>query len=174
MKNQKTEIKEQVEHLGKLDEVNIIKTRKGKRKRIQYDYSSCISRTEQQDAMTNDIGQLMKKYSVDQLTQYIVAKNIHRQEITNHDFSAEPSLQEAKNVQLELKYAFENLRPEVRNLFRTPLDFLKFVENPKNEQKLIEMGLITKKELKNVSETIVKPGSPSPAVTESAPQGAAT
>lgn len=115
--------------------------------RIQTDYEFCPTLAEQHTAHLTDINYLMKKYKPDELAAYIAARTAHRTEILGHDFSQEPSLQDAKNVVYQSRKAFEELPEEIRGQFKNHLEFLKFIDNPKNEEKLIKLGLVKKKEL---------------------------
>nr|QJB20966.1 MAG: internal scaffolding protein [Microvirus sp.] len=110
--------------------------------RIIHDYSGTISRTDQHTAHANDLNQLVKRYTIDELSMYVATKNMGRQPITGHDFSIEPSKQDAMNEVKRLKDAFELLPTEVKQQFQGPLDFIKFVDDPKNMQRMIDMGLM--------------------------------
>lgn len=121
--------------------------RENKTLRISQDFEFCPSMTEQHSGHLTDINYLMERYRPDELAAYIAARNQHRQEIIGHDFSAEPTLQEAKNATYELQQKFQQLPDDIRRSFNSPLEFLKFVDNPQNEEKLIKLGLMTKKEV---------------------------
>ena len=41
--------------------------------------------------------------------------------------------------------AYEELPGHLRQKFRTPMEYMEFVTNPENQQKLIDLGLATKK-----------------------------
>lgn len=125
--------------------------------RIQQDFSNCPSLAEQHSAHLTDINYLMKKYKPDELAAYIAARNQYRAEILGHDFSAEPSLQEAKNVILNSRQSFEALPDDVKNHFASHLEFLKFIDNPANEEKMLKLGILTKKEIDSVKIADDKP-----------------
>mgnify|MGYP000138010005 CR=1 FL=1 len=122
------------------------------RLRIQFDYSNCPTRTEQHSAHETDINYLMKKYQPDELASYIAARNAHRQEIVGHDFSREPSLQDAKNMALQMKKAYDELPEEIKKEFPNHLEFLKFIDNPRNQEKMIKMGLLKPKEIEDLTQ----------------------
>lgn len=137
---------------GKLNEV-IIKTtiRPNGTVRIQQDFSNCPTLTEQHTAHMSDINYLIQKYKPDELAAYIAARAQHRQEILGHDFSLEPSLQDAKNTVYRMRTAFEELDPEIKNQFRNHVEFLKFIDNPANQEKMLKMGLLKKKQIENLT-----------------------
>lgn len=133
---------------AKLNEVKqIITKRPNGSIRIQHDYQYCPTLTEQHTAHLSDINYLVEKYKPDELVQYLSQKNAHRLEINNHDFTKEPSLQDSMNVIYRLRQNFEALPDEVRNHFRNHVEFVKFIDNPDNQEKMIRLGLMTKKEI---------------------------
>lgn len=163
--------KEQVQDVTKemLNKKIIIETRRPDGSiRVQEDYSCCPTLTEQHTAHLSDINYLIQKYRPDELQAYINAKALHRQEILGHDFSLEPSLQAAKNEVLRLKQNFEALPEEIKNSFSNHVEFLKFIDNPANQEKMIKMGLLTLKQIKNVAsdpepnDLKLKPNEPNP------------
>lgn len=118
--------------------------------RIQQDFSYSPTMTEQHTAHLTDINYLIKKYKPDELSAYLAARNQYRQEILGHDFSAELTLQEAKNVVYRSQQEFERLPDDLKYSFKNHVEFLKFVDNPQNAEKLIRLGYITKEQLKNL------------------------
>lgn len=116
--------------------------------RIQQDFSQCPSMAEQHTAHLTDINWLIKTYRPDELDAYLRARAAYRQEIVGHDFSQEPDLQGAKNIALQLKKDFEALPEKIREQFSNHVEFLKFIDNPRNQEKMIAMGLMTLKEIK--------------------------
>lgn len=115
--------------------------------RISYDYSNCPTLTEQHTGHMTDVNYLMEKYQPDELAAYIAARNQYRKEILNHDFSQEPSLTDAKNLVYKLQQEFQKLPDEIRSQFKSHVEFLKFLDNPDNQEKMIKLGLMTKKEV---------------------------
>lgn len=137
---------------GKLNEVvTVYRKRPDGTLEIGYDYSACPTMAEQHTSHLTDINHLMEKYKPDELAQYIVAKNSQRQEIMGHDFAAEPSLQEAKNIIYTLRQGFENLPDDIRVHFKNHVEYLKFIDNPANQEKMLALGLMTKKEIAETS-----------------------
>lgn len=118
--------------------------------RIQQDFSYSPTMAEQHTAHLTDINYLIKKYKPDELAAYIAARNQYRQEILGHDFASELTLQEAKNVVYRSQQEFERLPDDIKYSFKNHVEFLKFVDNPQNAEKLIKLGYITKEQLKNL------------------------
>lgn len=139
---------EEVIKSGKLNEIIYVeKLRTNNTLRIQQDFEFCPTLAEQHTAHLSDLNYLIKTYKPDELAAYIAAKNSHKQEILGHDFSQEPSFQDAKNRVYNLKKSFENLDPEIRDQFKNHVEFLKFIDNPANAEKMLKLGLMTKKEI---------------------------
>lgn len=142
--NKETEIVSE----GKLNEVVILQhQRQNKTIRYALDFQYCPTMTEQHTIRDTDINYLMEKYKPDELAAYIAARNQHRNEILGHDFSLEPNLQEAKNVHYALKQAFERLPEELKRNFKSHVEFLKFIDNPENQEKMKKLGLMTEREI---------------------------
>lgn len=140
--------KEIVQEMGKLNEIIYIRNKRPNGSlRIQQDYSNCPTLTEQHTAHLTDLNYLIKTHKPDELAAYIAAKNAHKQEILGHDFASEPDLQGAKNITYHLKKSFEALPEEIRKNFKNHVEFLKFIDNPANQEKMIRLGLMTKKEV---------------------------
>lgn len=153
MKNKKEqpELSDGVIASGKLNEVLTVETiRADGSRRIQQDFQFCPSMAEQHTAHLSDINYLMSKYKPDELAQYLAARTQYRTEIIGHDFSREPNLQDARNVVYRSKQEFEALPEELRSSFQNHLEFLKFVDNPANQEKLIKMGLLTKTQIEKI------------------------
>lgn len=116
--------------------------------RIQRDWTEVPSHTDQSQRDENNINVLMEKYKPDELAQYLAQKNGHRPEINNHDFSEEPTLQNAMNSAYEINKIFESMPEQIQKYFdRKPAQFLEFCENPQNIPQLKEWGLYNLKEL---------------------------
>lgn len=132
---------------GELDQV-IVHTGKRPDGTTYYelDFTYCTSRTEQHHARETDINYLVAKYKPDELAMYLSARNQHRQPLF-HDFSMEPDRQQALNIRARLNSHFQNLPEEVRNHFGSPLEFLKFIDNPQNAEALIKLGLVKQKDI---------------------------
>lgn len=121
--------------------------------RVQFDYSNCPTMAEQHTAHLSDINYLMEKMQPDALAQYIAARNSHRVPIEGHDFTKEPSLQDGLNAVYLAKQNFFNLPEDLQSQFRSPLEFYKFIDNPANQEKMIKMGILTKKEVQTLTTT---------------------
>lgn len=125
-------------------------TRENGSVRIQQDFSNCPTMTEQHSAHLSDINYLIEKYQPDELNAYIQARNQYRQEILGHDFSKEPSLQDAQNIVYQSKQEFEKLPDSTKLQFKNHLEFLKFIDNPANAKKMLELGILTKRQLDGI------------------------
>ncbi|AXH77083.1 MAG: internal scaffolding protein [Microviridae sp.] len=143
---------QEIEKSGTLGEMQIIETRRPDGSlAVTFDYEFCPSQTEQHSAHLSDLNWLIERFKPDELAAYMAARNSYRQEILGHDFSLEPSLQDAKNTVLQVQELMEKLPIEVRSQFQTPLDFLKFIDNPQNQDALIKSGLATKKDIQPIT-----------------------
>lgn len=131
--------------------------------RIQQDFSNCPTLAEQHTAHLSNINYLMERYKPDELAQYLAARNQYRQEILGHDFSSEPNLQEASNVIYRSRQEFLALPDEVRNQFANHLEFLKFIDNPANVDKMLRLGILTPRQVESIQ--IPEPGHDSPTQT---------
>lgn len=151
----KTE-KEIVEEMGILDQVITIETPRndGRGPRIQFDYQNCPSRTDQSAAHLTDINYLMKKYSPDELTMYLATRNSQRQEILGHDFSTEPSMQDGLNLIADVRRVMEKMPKEIKAYASTPLEFVKFLDNPQNQEILIRHKILGKKEIAEITQAV--------------------
>lgn len=137
---------------GKLNEViKIITRRRDGSLRIQQDFQNCPTLTEQHTAHLTDINYLIEKYKPDELAAYIAARNQYRQEILGHDFSREPNMQDGMNVVYRSRKEFDALPDEVKLQFKNHVEFLKFLDNPANAEKLVKMGVLTKKQVENLT-----------------------
>lgn len=137
---------------AKLNEVIIRQTRRADGSlRVQQDFSYCPSLTEQHLAHMTDLNHLIAKYKPDELASYIAARSQYRREIIGHDFSMELSLQDAHNAVYAAKKIYSELEPEVRNQFRSTLDFIKFIDNPANAEKMVKLGLISRKQVDSMN-----------------------
>lgn len=95
----------------------------------------------------SDINYLIATYKPDELDAYLAHRAALRPEILGHDFSSEPDLTHAKNIALTLKKNFEALPDEVKINFKNHVEFLKFIDNPQNAEKMLKLGLMTKREI---------------------------
>lgn len=118
--------------------------------RIQQDFSNCPTLAEQHTAHMTDINYLIQKFKPDELAAYIAARNQYRQEIIGHDFSAEPSMQEARNIVYRSQQEFENLDEDIKRNFKNHVEFLKFIDNPANAEKMVKLGILKPKQIENL------------------------
>lgn len=151
--------KQQMEHdgviaSGKLNELQWTEyIREDGSRRVAFGYEFCPTLAEQHTAHLSNLNYLMEKYQPDELAAYIAARTQHRVEILGHDFSAEPTLQEAKNQVYKSKQAFEALPDHVKDQFKSHIEFLKFIDNPANEETILKLGIVKKRELENIKIT---------------------
>lgn len=153
---------------GKLNEViKVITKRPNGTTRIQQDFQFCPTMAEQHTAHLTDINYLIERHKPDELAAYIAARSQYRQEIIGHDFSKEPSLQEAKNLVYQSQVNYNNLPEDIKKHFRNHVEFLKFVDNPANAEKMVKLGLLTKQEIKDLQslEPVITP-TPTPTRTQ--------
>lgn len=115
--------------------------------RIQQDFSNCPTMAEQHTAHLSNLNYLIAKYKPDELAAYMAARESYRREIIGHDFSQEPDLQDAKNAVYILRQNFEALPEDMKKNFKNAVEFYKFIDNPANQDKMIALGLLTKKEV---------------------------
>lgn len=165
MKKQKEEIVAE----GKLNEVMIVETvRANGTLRIQQDFQFCPTMAEQHTAHLSDINYLMKTYQPDELAAYIAARSQHRQEILGHDFTQEPSMQDGLNVVVQSRKNFEALPDDIKVNFKNHVEFLKFIDNPANAEKMIKLGLLKEKQIEGlkIPETVVATAGTPPTTQE--------
>lgn len=152
---------------GKLGEVIIVETKRPDGSvRIQQDFEFCPTMTEQHTAHLSDLNYLIERYKPDELAAYMAARAQYRTEILGHDFASEMSMQDAYNVIYESKSQFEALPDEVRLNFRNHLEFLKFIDNPANAEKMQKLGLLTPQQV----EKLQGPGASEPEAQTTTPQ----
>lgn len=140
----------------KLNEVIIKETRRPNGSlRIQQDFSYCPTLAEQHQAHMTNVNYLIAKYKPDELERYLQLRASQRREIIGHDFSQEPSLQGAKNVVYQMRQRFEALPEEIKKEFKSHVDFIKFIDNPANAEKMIKLGLLKQAEIKELTDPII-------------------
>lgn len=151
---------EEVVSEGTLNQIVYIETKRPDGSlRIQQDFQFCPSLAEQHTAHLSDLNYLVEKYKPDELAAYITARAMHRREVLGVDFSIEPSLQDAKNMVYQIQQEYQKLPEEIRNQFKNHLEFLKFIDNPLNQEKMIKMGLLKPQQIEKLTgEPVNKPG----------------
>lgn len=78
------------------------------------------------------------------------------------DFSA-LDYQSAQNLIIRARQMFDDLPSAIRNLVATPAGFLDWVQDPKNAQTLVEMGLARSPSSPNPSDSVPGSGDTPPA-----------
>lgn len=139
---------------GKLNEVIMVYTRRPNGSlRIQQDYQFCPSMAEQHTAHLTDLNYLMDKYKPDELAQYLAARTSHRRELPSHDYSKELSMQDAMNYVVLTRKAFDSLNPQQKSFFRNHVEFMKYLDNPRNQEALIKLGILERKTINELNQT---------------------
>ena len=128
-----------------------------RRLRVQQSFENCISRTDTTGAEMTDLNALIAKYSPNELANYIAMKRAGQTPIVGHDFTKEPSLQNAMNERYRLNTMFDNLDPQLRKQFKNVLEFLKFVDDPHNKDQVIRLGLVTEKQVQEIQKAVTTP-----------------
>lgn len=118
--------------------------------RVAQDFTNCPTLAEQHTAHLTNINYLIERYKPDELAAYLAARTQHRQEILGHDFSAEPELQEAKNIVYRSRQEYEKLPDDIKKQFSNHVEFLKFIDNPANAEKMLKLGILKPKQLENL------------------------
>jgi len=151
--NKKTGEIDEPMYSGKLNEVITVTTmRPNGTLRIQQDFRNCPTMTEQHTAHLTNLNYLIEKFKPDELAAYVAARDSYRQEIVGHDFAAEPDLQGAKNALYKMKRNYNNLPEEIKTQFKNHVEFLKFIDNPANQEKMIKLGLLKPEEIKDLTD----------------------
>ena len=97
-----------------------------------------------------DLNYLIAKFKPDELAAYMAARNSYRQEILDHDFSMEPELADAKAMVNAARRVMQMLPADVLQQFHSPLDFLRYLDNPQNQEALIKAGILTRRDIQPV------------------------
>jgi phage internal scaffolding protein len=93
--------------------------------------------TEQQHKKRCDINRIIKKYDTDGVLVHVAKMEARYGDMTGDDFKA------AMDSVHEIQTMFKELPSDVRARFRNnPENYLRFLEDPKNRQEAIELGLI--------------------------------
>lgn len=158
-------MKEIIVKEGKLNEVIIKETiRPDGSRRIQQDFEFCPTMAEQHTGHLTNINYLIERYKPDELQAYINARNQYRQEIIGHDFSREPDLQSSKNIIYRSKKEFDALPDDVKVNFKNHLEFLKFIDNPANAERMLKLGILTPRQIEKLK--IEDSSTPTPTKTQ--------
>lgn len=113
----------------------------GKRHRVQLETGN-ESMTQQNFKDECDINNILKKYKRTGLVEH-VASHGGRYE----DLSQPVDYQTALNVVISAQAAFDSLPSDIRKQFgNNPQEFLEFVNNPDNQAKMADLGLIPQEE----------------------------
>lgn len=109
----------------------------GPKRKIAISFAQ-VGRTKQSHADESNINFIMAKYLK---TGILNHANAHK---GVYDYASENDFQTSINIVLEAQSMFDALPSAIRNRFdNEPARFLKFVQNEKNEDEIIKMGLAT-------------------------------
>lgn len=114
------------------------KNGKIKRNAVILDCSDDPLITEQSHKAEVDINNIIRRHGVDMIakTAAMQAPNMRFDDVTGNDF------QEAMNIILKAEDSFMQLPSKIRKEFNNnPAEFLDFVQNPENQDRMIELGL---------------------------------
>ena len=99
------------------------------------------SATKQQFADEVDINRIMDRYERDGIIAHV-----NRYEGQYGDFGDAPSYHAAMNTVVEAQEMFESLPARIRDRFgNSPAVFLEFVQDPANQEELVDLGLATRR-----------------------------
>lgn len=115
-----------------------------------------VSMTKQSFADESEINNIMAKYEKTGLIEHV----------KNHggysDMPAPLDYQEALQLTIDAQLSFDELPAQVRREFNNnPFDFLAFVENPANVERMAELGL-----LETVNDAVSPEAHPAPGAAE--------
>lgn len=134
--------------IGKLNEMTVDEyIRPNGTRAVRYGFENCPTLAEQHTAHLTDINYLMEKYKPDELSRYLAARNQYRQEIVGHDFAQEPNLQQAMDIRYRLRKEYDELPDDIKNHFGNHVEFLKFIDNPANQEKMLKLGILKQKQI---------------------------
>jgi phage internal scaffolding protein len=108
------------------------------RKKVVIDCSNDEILTEQSHAREVNINQIIKRHGIDLIakTNAVLKPTFRFDDVSGNDFT------EAMNILTNAQKTFGSLPSEIRKEFdNSPAQFLDFVQNPDNQDKMIEMGL---------------------------------
>lgn len=106
--------------------------------RVSVDCSEDEIIVEQSHKEEVNINSIIKRHGIDLVTKVANLRSSEYQfdDVTGNDF------QEAMNIVIKAQDTFQNLPHQVRDKFdNSPAKFLDFVQNPDNNDKMVEMGL---------------------------------
>lgn len=114
-------------------------------KRVQTPVSG-ESRTQQHFADDCDVNSIIHKYTKTNVLKGPMGRlGSKPRQPQFGDFSTSPDYQESLNTIIDAQEHFESLPSQIRRKFKNdPLKFLEFMDNPKNVEEAIELGLAVK------------------------------
>ena len=108
------------------------------RRQVGCDCTGDKIRTEQAHKEQQDINNIVHRHGIDLITKVALLKSAEYQfdDMFGNDF------QEAMEITTKAQQTFDNLPSAIRKQFdNSPAMFLDYVQNPDNQESLVEMGL---------------------------------
>ncbi len=139
----------------------------GQRTSVGVDFSGTKSRTKQSMRDECDVNLIMRKWRKTGEMEHLSKGPARYGDFTNAD-----DYLLACNRVLEAQAAFDALSSRVRDrMNNNPAELLAFLEDPKNLDEAIELGLVTKPAEKPTEKTAVKEGEPPQNEPSKPPEG---
>lgn len=136
------------------------------RSRVQLAFPESEGRTKQSHAEESNINIILAKYIKTGILEHV------KEHTSNYGFATSDDFHTSMNIILKAQDMFDDLPSATRKKFANrPENFLDFVQDPKNEQEMFDMGLSHTPPaiIEAVSETPSASGSPTSAVAEIPP-----
>lgn len=159
----KSKVSEATKSLGKMRKV--IGKRPNGSLRVSFIYDEVPSMTEQHGRQEADINYLVAKYKPDELANYLMQRFARKQPLpdlnSGYDYSRELTKQEALNVVADVRREYMDLPEDVRAHFKSPSQFMKFIDKPGQLENLVKKGFMTQ-EKANAFLKSLEPVTPAP------------
>lgn len=75
-------------------------------------------------------------------------------------------MQEANNIIYKSKKEFEELPEEIKSNFRNHVEFLKFIDNPANAEKMLKLGILTPRQVDTLTMNETQEATPTQTPTQ--------
>lgn len=122
------------------------------RRRVVLDCSNDEPITEQNHAAEVDINNIIKRHGMDMIQKTTQLQGVEFQfdDVTGNDF------QEAMQKITKAQQTFDSLPSQIRKEFdNNPAQFMDFVHNPENQDRMIELGLAERRPVDQPIEVVV-------------------
>lgn len=133
----------------------IVRHKYSERLKVGLDCSDMPSRTKQSFADECDINKIIKGYDRNGLISHLNEQMPQYMDLVHDGIVGGAALDyhEALTLVRNAEALFSELPAELRNKFRNdPAEFLSFVDNPENQDELVELGLASRQELNTRAE----------------------